>query len=65
VLYSHSQNATPHDDAVSKLSKCRTSLQRWSKGKLGDSAAQIKQKTQEVEVLQRNEGPENSEEIKN
>ena len=57
-------NAVPNDDASSKLSKCHISLQRWSKGKLGDSADQIKQKTHEVEVLQHNEGPENSEEIK-
>ena len=31
---------------------------------LGDNATQIKMKTLEVEVLQRNEGPENSEAIK-
>ena len=54
-------NEVPNEDAISKLSKCQTSLQQWSKGKLGDSAAQIKLKTQKLEVLQCNERPENSE----
>ena len=57
-------NAAPNDDAVSKLTKCQTSLQKWSKGKLGDNVAQIKQKTHKLEALQRNKGPENSEDIK-
>jgi hypothetical protein len=57
-------NAAPNEDAISKLSKCRASLQKWSKGKFENSAAQIKQKTHEVEELQHNEGLKNSEEIK-
>jgi hypothetical protein len=57
-------NAAPNDDAISKLSKCRTSLQKWSKGKLGDNVAQIKQKTHKLEAIQRNEDLENSEDIK-
>ena len=57
-------NAEPNEDALSKLSECRISLRKWSKGILGDSATQIKRKTLEVEELQRNEGPENSEAIK-
>jgi hypothetical protein len=57
-------NAAPNEDAISKLSKCRASLKKWSKGKFENSAAQIKQKAHEVEELQHNEGLENSEEIK-
>ena len=58
-------NAAPKDDAISKLSECRTSLQKWSKGKLGDTMAQIKRKTQDLKMLQRSEGLENSEVINN
>ena len=57
-------NAVLNDNTRSKLSKCRTNLLRWRKGKSGTNAAFIKQKTKEQEVPQRHEGPENCEERK-
>jgi hypothetical protein len=45
-------NDTSHDNTHSKLSTCKTSLLRWSKGKFGNNATLIKQKTIELEVLQ-------------
>jgi hypothetical protein len=35
-------NAVPNDNTRSKLSKCRTSLLRWSIGKSGNNAILIK-----------------------
>jgi hypothetical protein len=49
-------NVVPNDNTWSKLSKCRTSLIRWGNGKLGNNAVLNKQKTKELEVLQRHEG---------
>lgn len=57
-------NAVPTENTRSKLSKCRTSRLRWSKGKSGRIVVFIKQKTKELEVLQQQEGPKNSEEIR-
>jgi hypothetical protein len=48
----------------SKLSQCRTSLTSWSRGKFNNTVALIKQKTLELELLQRSESHENSEDIK-
>jgi hypothetical protein len=45
-------NDTPYDNTRSKLSTCRASLLRWSKGKIGNNATLIKQKTKKLEVLQ-------------
>jgi hypothetical protein len=57
-------NEIPNDDVRSKLAQCRTSLTSWSRGKFGNTAALIKQKMRELELLQRSESPENSEDIK-
>jgi hypothetical protein len=35
-------NAVPNDNTLSKLSKCRTSLLRWSIGKSGNNVVLIK-----------------------
>jgi endonuclease/exonuclease/phosphatase family metal-dependent hydrolase len=64
-LIEETWNAVPNENTRAKLAQCRTSLLRWSKGKHGSNAALIKQKTKELELLQRYEGPENCEEIKN
>jgi hypothetical protein len=40
-------------------------LTSWSRGKFGNNVALIKQKTQELELLQRSESPKNSDDIKN
>jgi hypothetical protein len=54
----------PNDDIRLKLTQCKTNLTNWSRGKFGNSVAIIKQKTRELEELQRQEGPENSDAIK-
>jgi uncharacterized protein YceH (UPF0502 family) len=40
-------------------------LTSWSRGKFRNNVALIKQKTQELELLQRSERPKNSDDIKN
>jgi hypothetical protein len=57
-------NVVPNGNTWSKLSKCRTSLIRRGNGKLGNNTVLNKQKTKELEVLQRHEGPKNGEAIK-
>jgi hypothetical protein len=57
-------NEAPYNDVQLKLSQCRTSFTSWSRGKFGNTVAFIKQKTLELELLQRSESPENSEDIK-
>jgi hypothetical protein len=47
-----------------KLAPCQTKLKNWSSRKFGQAEKVLKEKTKALEVLQRNEGLENVEEIK-
>ncbi|XP_059454900.1 uncharacterized protein LOC132185097 [Corylus avellana] len=46
-----------------KLASCQADLSSWSKRKFGDATKKIKQKTRQLELLQRDEGPGNYEAI--
>lgn len=47
-----------------KLANCQTELSTWSAKKFGDLAKRLKKKMKDLEVLQREEGSENWEQIK-
>jgi hypothetical protein len=47
-----------------KLAHCQNDLSRWSARKFGDDERKLKQKTKQLEDLQKEEGPENWEAIK-
>jgi hypothetical protein len=47
-----------------KLANCQADLSSWSSRKFGDASKKLKAKTKQLELLQRNEGPDTSVAIK-